>query len=86
VILADDLKTPRATVDAPIVMVLVGFAAVLLMQAASIWSHGLILARMRASEDFRAQVTCYIVHSTQGETGPTVLTTCGFLTLGAPPK
>jgi len=83
VILADDLK-PKNTVDAPIILVLVGFAAMLLLQAAAIWSHGQILQNQRDSEGFRRQITCFIVHNAQGETGTSVLTTCGFLNLGAP--
>jgi len=81
VILADQLK-PKNTVDAPIVLVLVGFAAVLLMQAASIWSHGAIVQRQKDAEDFRRQVSCYLVRSSQGETGTGVLTACGFIDLG----
>jgi len=83
VILADELK-PKATVNAPVVMVLVGFAAMLFLQAAAIWSHGVILQNQRESEGFRRQITCFIVHNAQGETGTNVLTACGFLNLGVP--
>jgi hypothetical protein len=81
VILAEQLR-PKNTVEAPIVMVLVGFAALLLMQAAAIWNHGVIVQRQRESEQFRRQVSCYLVHTSQGETGTGVLTACGFIDLG----
>jgi len=83
VILAEELR-PRSTVDAPVIMVLVGFAAMLLLQAAAIWSHGVILQNQRETEEFRRQITCFIVHNAQGDTGTNVLTTCGFLNLGVP--
>jgi len=82
VILAEQLA-PKNTVNAPIVMVLVGFAAILLMQAAAIWSHGVILANQRTIDAKLDRFSCYVIHSTQGETGTGVLTACGFLNLGA---
>lgn len=81
-ILADELKPKRETVEAPVVLVLVGFAAVFLMQAVSIWSHGVILQNQRRDEQFRRQISCFVVHTAQGETGTGVLTACGFLDLG----
>ena len=78
VLLAEQLQ-PRNTVNAPVVLVLVGFAAVLLMQAASIFTHGTILDKQQEGAEFRDRITCYVIHTSQGETGVAVLTACGFL-------
>lgn len=78
VILSAELQ-PKNTVNAPIVLVLVGFAAVLLMQAASVWSHGQILQNQQLSQERDRQFSCYIVHTSQGEAPTNALTACGFL-------
>lgn len=83
VIVAEELKAKRETVEAPIVIVLVGFAAILLMQAVSIWSHGVIIDNQRRNAEYNQKFACYVVHTAQGETGTGVLTACGFLDLGA---
>lgn len=75
----------RTTVEAPLVMVLVGFAAVLLMQAMSIWSHGLILGNQRRLIDTDRQFACYVVHTSQGAAPNQALSDCGFITLGTKP-
>lgn len=82
VILAEQLA-PKNTVNAPIILVLVGFAAVLLMQAAAIWAHGELLKNQRDNRERDRQFACYIVHTSQGEAPTTALTACGFLNLGA---
>jgi hypothetical protein len=84
--LADELKC-KETVDAPIVMVLVGFAAVLLLQAAALWGHGVIAhadqKRADAAARFEQRITCFIVRFSQNrQQGPEVLTDCGFLNTG----
>lgn len=81
VILAEELQ-PRNTVNAPLVLVLVGFAAMLLMQAAAIWAHGEILRNQRENRVRDQQFACYIVHTSQGEAPTVALTACGFLNLG----
>lgn len=87
--LADSLRPPVArkpTVEAPIVMVLVGFAATLLLQAAALWGHGTLDhhqdTEARQQAEFRQQLTCFVVRFTQGRQGTDVLTDCGFLTVG----
>lgn len=86
VIVAEALKPRRETVEAPVVMVLVGFAATLLMQAASLWGHGVILDHhddeAAREAEFRRQLNCFVVKYTQGAQGIDVLTTCGFLSGG----
>lgn len=88
-ILAEHLATATAkqSVEAPIVIVLVGFAAVLLLQVASLWGHGVIAGAARhedeKQEEFRRQIACFIIKASQGKQGPDLLTDCGFLTLGA---
>lgn len=86
VTLAEALKPPADRVDAPTVMVLVGFAAILLLQTASLWGHGLLADRQTKNEErdelFRQQITCFVVNATQGKQGTDVLTTCGFLNTG----
>lgn len=81
VILAEQLQ-PKNTVNAPIVIVLVGFAAALLMQAAAIWGHGVIIQNQRRSLENDRRFTCYIVRTSQGEATTAALTSCGFLNLG----
>lgn len=81
VMLAEELR-PKETVNAPLVMVLVGFAAMLLMQAAAIWAHGELLHNQRDNEARDQQFACYIVHTSQGEAPTVALTACGFLNLG----
>lgn len=81
VLLAEQLQ-PKNTLNAPLVLVLVGFAALLLMQAASMWSHGLLLGNQRDATERDRQFACYIVHTSQGETATSALTACGFLDLG----
>jgi len=83
VILADELK-PKNTVDAPIVLVLIGFAAVMLMQAAAIWGHGEMLRDHRENREQNQRFSCYVVHTSQGEAPTAALTACGFLNLGVP--
>lgn len=83
-ILAEELKPKRETVEAPVVIVLVGFAAALLMQAAAIWSHGVIIQNQHRNEEYNQKFACYVVHTAQGESGTGVLTACGFLNLGVP--
>jgi hypothetical protein len=80
-ILAAELQ-PKETVNAPVIMVLIGFAAMLLLQAAAVWSHGTLLQNQRHLIDQQQQFVCYVVRSTQGETGTGILTECGFLNLG----
>jgi hypothetical protein len=87
-ILADTLHPKRETVEVPLVLVLVGFAAVLLLQAASLWGHGILADHQRkdaADNDvFRKQISCFVIKVTQGRQGPDVLTDCGFLIGGGP--
>jgi hypothetical protein len=73
---------PRNTVEAPVVVVLVGFAATLLMLAVSIYSHGLIIQHQRQLMESTRQFACYIVHTSQGEPPNQALSACGFITLG----
>lgn len=82
VILAEQLQ-PKNTVNAPLVLVLVGFAAMLIMQATAIWSHGVITQRLRDGQERDRQFACYIVHTSQGEAPTSALAACGFLNLGA---
>lgn len=84
--LAESLRPRRAAIEAPIVMLLVGFAATLLLQAAALWGHGIIDqhqdAEAKRADQFRTQLTCFVVRFTQGRQGTDVLTDCGFLTVG----
>lgn len=86
VIVAEALRPKRETVEAPVVIVLVGFAATLLMQAASLWGHGVMLQRHNEEAarqaEFRRQLNCFVVKYTQGAQGIDVLTACGFLSGG----
>lgn len=81
VTLAEELQ-PKNTVNAPLVLVLVGFAAILIMQSAAIWQHGVLTGLMRDGAARDRQFSCYIVHTSQGETPTAALTACGFLNLG----
>lgn len=89
-LLAEELKPKRETVEAPVIMVLVGFAASLLLQAAALWGHGVILQHAdreaTKAEEFRRQITCYVGRVSQGRQGPEILTDCGFLNLGTGPR
>jgi hypothetical protein len=80
------LRPKRPTFEAPVVGLLVGFAAMLLFQAASLWGHGIIDqhqdAEAKRADQFRTQLTCFVVRFTQGRQGTDVLTDCGFLTVG----
>lgn len=82
-IVAESLKPKRETVEAPIVIVLVGFAAILLMQAVSLWGHGVILdhhdQEAAREAEFRRQLNCFVVKYSQGAQGIDVLSACGFL-------
>lgn len=85
-VLAESLRPRRPTIEAPVVMLLVGFAASLLLQAAALWGHG-VIAQQQDKEAaragvFREQLTCFVVRLTQGRQGTDVLTDCGFLTVG----
>lgn len=79
--LAEQLK-PKNVVDVPIVGVLVGFAAVLLLQAAAVWSHGEILQNQHQILEEQDRFACYVVRTSQGAVPADVLTECGFLNVG----
>jgi hypothetical protein len=80
-LLAEELR-PKQTVEVPIVMVLVGFAAVLLLQVAAIWSHGTIIHNQGRLLDNEDRFTCFVVRTTQGAAPADVLTECRFLNVG----
>ena len=80
VILAEQLQS-KNTVNAPLVGVLVGFAAVLLLQVAAIWSHGTIIQNQREILDGQDRFACYVIRTAQGQAAD-VLTQCGFINLG----
>ena len=73
-------------VQVPIAVLVVGFAAVIILQVASIIGHGLISNDLNGdtarSDKFRRQISCYVVGTAQGKAGTDLLTACGFLSIG----
>ena len=84
-VLADHQSKPngKSPVEAPTALILIGFVAVILLQAAGMYSHILIERDMEEESKRSARVdeslTCYLVKFTQGGTGLQLLSDCGFL-------
>ena len=82
--IADGLAKPTVEVSASILII--GFVAVILLQVASLIGHAVISSHEKQAakdhDDFRRQISCFIVAGTQGKTGTDLLTDCGFITLG----
>lgn len=78
----------RQAVEVPVVILIVGFAAVVLFQMAALIQHALINADVereaKAAAQARSQISCFVVGTAQGRLGSDLLTTCGFLRIGNP--
>lgn len=79
----------KEAVQVNVAILVVGFAAVIILQIASLVGHSIISGRERAhdeaSERFRRQISCFVVGTAQGKTGTDLLTTCGFIQIGGGP-
>lgn len=69
-------------IEAPTVIVVVGFVAVLLLQAGALIQHALLAHEHAEAERFRKQITCFVVSTVQGKSGTDLLATCDFLKIG----
>lgn len=79
---ADQRSRARETIEVPIVVLVIGFTAVVLFQIGALIQHAVLSHDHDADRDFRRQVNCLIVGQAQGKTGADLLSTCGFLRLG----
>lgn len=70
------------TVEVPAALVIVGFVAVVLLQLGALVQHALISNDHKNDEQFRHQITCFVIGSVQGKTGTDLLASCDFLNLG----
>jgi hypothetical protein len=72
-------------VEIPVSAVLLSVIAMLVLQVSAIVGHRALHREhaQKADVDSAHQraVTCYVVRITQGQTGPDVLTECGFIEL-----
>ena len=84
-VLADQrTRANGGTVEVPLVTVIIGFAAVVLLQLAALWGHAVLSDHVdgeaQRSRQVDASLTCYVVKVTQGQAaGPAILIDCGFL-------
>lgn len=81
VVLTDERsKGDGKTVEAPIVAVVVGFVAVVLLQTAALVHHVILEGDHHRQEQVDASFVCYVVKTSQGTpAGVELLTDCGFI-------
>lgn len=87
VVLADErTRSNGSGVEVPAATLIVGFAAVVLMQVAALIGHAVLsrdqLAEREEAREARRQISCFVVGITQGKPGADLLTSCGFIKVG----
>lgn len=85
--LADErTRLNGSAVEVSSVTLIVGFVAVVLLQAAALIGHGVLSSHQdrefAEAKRAREQIACFVIGITQGKSGPDLLTACGFLKVG----
>lgn len=83
VLLSEQLQPPGKSVEVPLAAVIVGFASLALFQLAALVSLIIVASDVRdangQAQEFREQLSCFVVRTSQGRPPPDVLDDCGFL-------
>lgn len=83
-LVAERFEKARA-VEVPLMAVIVGFASIGLLMAGLLWALIVHAGSQRSAghdaEEFRAQLSCYVIQVSQGKPAGDVLNDCGFLNI-----